>query len=184
MSAAGSYPPRNVEDDSNSRPPLDPAAAGSPGASDAPGGDTDLPVASAEAVDLSALTVAGLTRRRVGWVAAILVSAWIVLVFARQAGEAADASARAEQIATDNAALAAEVAALDKELAIIKRPEYIAFAARAYGLGDGHEIAFVLDPSVPSPGPNAPGSAALRVGADEERISPLDSWLSLLFGPG
>jgi cell division protein FtsB len=172
-----------VEDDRRSRQPLDPAAEGSP-TSDVPGTAAELPVTPAEAVDLSALSIAGLTRRRVGWVAAILVSAWIVLVFARQAGEAADASARADQIAADNAALAVEVAALDQELAIIKRPEYIAFAARAYGLGNGHEIAFVLDPSVPSPGPNAPGSAALRVGAEEHRLSPLDSWLSLLFGPG
>lgn len=183
MSAAGSYPRPNVEDDRRSRQPLEPAADGSPAASDLAGA-ADLPAKPGEAVDLSALSVAGFTRRRVGWVAAILVSAWIVLVFARQAGEAADASARAEQIAADNAALTAEVAALDQELAIIKRPEYVAFAARAYGLGNGHEIAFVLDPSVPSPGPNAPGSAALRVGAEEHRLSPLDSWLSLLFGPG
>jgi hypothetical protein len=43
-------------------------------------------------------------------------------------------------------------------------------------------VPFTLDPSVPAPGPDAPGSAALRLGASD-RLTPLESWLSLLFGP-
>jgi cell division protein FtsB len=172
-----------VEDDRRSRLPLDrvpdDAASPRPDIAEADGPERAPP----DAVDLSALSVAGITRRRVGWATAILVSVWIVLVFARQAGEAATASARSDQIAADNAALAAEVAALGHELDVIKQPEYIALQARAYGLGKGNEIPFVLDPSVPTPGPNAPGSAALRVGAEDQRMSPLDSWLSILFGP-
>ncbi len=138
---------------------------------------------SGDGIDLSALSVAGITRRRVGWVAAALVSAWIVIVFARQAGEAATASNRADEIARDNAALATEVSALEHELDLIERPAYIAQQARAYGVGSPQEIPFTLDPSIPDPGPDAPGSAALRVGAHEERPTPLESWLSLLFGP-
>lgn len=137
----------------------------------------------ADDIDLSALSIAGITRRRVGWVAAGLLSVWIVIVFARQAGEAASASSRAEGIGRDNTALAAEVAALEHELKIIERPEYVAQQARAYGVGSPQEISFTLDPSVPDPGPNAPGSAALRVGAHDDRPTPLESWLSLLFGP-
>ncbi len=138
---------------------------------------------AADGIDLSALSIAGITRRRVGWAAAGLLSVWIVIVFARQAGEAATASTRADQIATDNAALAAEVASLKRELRIIERPAYIAQQAHAYGLGSPEEIPFILDPSVPDPGPEAPGSAALRVGAIDDRPTPLESWLSLLFGP-
>jgi cell division protein FtsB len=136
-----------------------------------------------DGIDLSSLSVAGITRRRVGWTAAALLSAWIVIVFARQAGEAASASSRADQIARDNAALAAEVASLERELQIIERPAYIAQQARAYGVGSSKEIPFTLDPSVPDPGPDAPGSASLRVGARDDRPTPLESWLSLLFGP-
>jgi cell division protein FtsB len=136
-----------------------------------------------EAIDLSSLTVAGITRRRVGWLAAGLISAWIVVIFARQASEAANASNRADEIARENAALSAEVASLERELTIIGRPEYIAQQGRAYRVGTPNEIPFTLDPSVPDPGPDAPGSAGLRVGADADRRTPLESWLSLLFGP-
>ena len=189
MSAARSYAVLNVyKPPSVPEPPDRPATASSAPDSEAPiasATDPSDPVAAmaAEGIDLSSLTVAGITRRRVGWVAAGLLSAWIVVVFARQAGEAATASNRAEQIARDNAALAAEVALLERELEIIERPEYVAQQARAYGVGSPKEIPFTLDRSVPDPGPDAPGSASLRVGATAERSTPLESWLSLLFGP-
>jgi cell division protein FtsB len=189
MSAAGSYAPRNVttprsapepprrnhtatDDDEALTVEVDAAVTVDPAIA-----------AAGDGIDLSSLSIAGITRRRVGWVAAALVSAWIVIVFARQAGDAATASNRAEQTARDNAALAAEVASLERELAIIEKPAYISQQARAYGLGTPQEIPFTLDASVPRPGPDAPGSAALRVGAREDRPTPLESWLSLLFGP-
>jgi len=136
-----------------------------------------------DGVDLSALSIAGITKRRVGWLCAALVAAWIVVIFARQASEGAAAAARADQVAAENAALAAEVAALEHEKQMIEKPEYIAQQARGIRIGGRDEIPFTLDPSVPSPGPNAPGSAATAVGADEEQVTPLESWLSLLFGP-
>ena len=139
--------------------------------------------AVSDGIDLSSLSVAGITKRRVGWLCAALAAAWIVAIFARQASEGAAAATRADDVARDNAALAAEVAALEQELTMIERPAYISQQARAYGLGGQNEIPFTLDPSVASPGPNAPGSAGTRVGADEERVTPLESWLSLLFGP-
>jgi cell division protein FtsB len=151
--------------------------------SDAAAGPTSAEAPGSDGIDLSSLSVAGITRRRVGWVCAALIAAWIVVIFARQANEGAAAAARAEQVARDNAALATEVAALEQELRVIERPAYIAQQARAYGLGTGKEIPFTLDPSVPTPGPDAPGSASTRVGAAAERVTPLESWLSLLFGP-
>jgi cell division protein FtsB len=140
-------------------------------------------VAASDGVDLSSLSIAGITRRRAGFAAAVLVSAWIVLVFARQTSEASQAAARADEIARENATLAAEVASLEQELQLIGRPEYIAQQARGYGIGSSREVPFTLDPSVPRPAADAPGSAALRLGAPDDPGSPLDTWLSLLFGP-
>ena len=189
MSAAGSYALRNVKPHRSAPEPLDRHAETAPDADQEPSpalepaGLRDPAGLGTDGIDLSSLSIAGISRRHVGWVAAGLLSAWIVIVFARQAGEAADASNRADQIARDNAALAAEVASLEKELAFVERPEYISQMARAYGVGSGQEIPFTLDPSVPDPGPDAPGSASVRVGASEDRPTPLESWLSLLFGP-
>ena len=143
----------------------------------------DAPEASAQ-VDLSTLSIVGISRRHVGRLAAGLISLWIVVIFARQVGEASAAASRATQLATDNAALAAEVQALEHEVASIVRPEYVAQQARAYRFGAAREIPFTLDPSVPAPVDGAPGSASVRLGAQEDRRTPLESWLSLLFGPG
>ena len=68
---------------------------------------------ASDGIDLSALSIAGITKRRVGWLCAAFVAAWIVVIFARQASEGATAAARADQVAAENAALAAEVAALE-----------------------------------------------------------------------
>jgi cell division protein FtsB len=167
--------------------PLDRSAARnpSPDAVDADAADEPSADASALAgrVDLAGLSIAGITRRRVGWVAAGLVSIWIVIVFARQVGDAAAASNRAVQLAADNAALAAEVQSLQGEVDLIVRPEYVAIAARGAGLGEPHEIPFSLSPTVPAPVDGAPGSASVRLGAQTDRQTPLESWLSLLFGP-
>jgi cell division protein FtsB len=141
------------------------------------------PSVASDGVDLSSLSVAGITKRRVAVLSGALVAAWIIIVFARQAGDTASAAARVDQMTEDNRALAAEVASLETELQTIERPAYIAQAARAFRMGSSHEVPFTLDKSVPRPGANAPGSAALRLGARERTVTPLESWLSILFGP-
>jgi cell division protein FtsB len=172
-------------DDRRAHPPTDPSDPGKPVRGGRAAADEPAPPegAPSDGVDLSSLSIAGITRRRVGFACAAVVAAWIVVVFARQASDGAAAAARADQIGRDNAALSAEVAALEHELRVIERPAYVAQQARAYGLGNPKEIPFTLDPSVPSPGPEAPGSASTRVGADEQRVTPFESWLLLLFGP-
>jgi cell division protein FtsB len=135
------------------------------------------------AVDLTGLSVAGFTRRRIGWASAALVAVWIVILFARQVGDAQAAANQAVQLAADNAALADEVRALQGELDLIVKPQYVGLEARAHRLGNPREIAFTLDPSVSAPVDGAPGSASVRLGATTDRQTPLDSWLSLLFGP-
>jgi cell division protein FtsB len=203
MSAAGSYPHADVADDRRVPPPLEtpgtaepswarataarPEEASSPDdaadRAEGPGPDPVVEAIAADGIDLSALSIAGIKRRHLGWVAAALVSAWIVVVFARQSAEASSAANRADQIAGENAALTAEIKALEAEFRLIERSAYVAQQARGYRIGTAGEIPFTLDPSVPDPGPNAPGSASARLGADEARVTPLESWLSLLFGP-
>ena len=131
--------------------------------------------------DLSALPIAGITQRRMAIVVGVLIAAWIVLLFARQVGDASAASSRAEAMISENAVRHAEIAGLERELDRIQQRRFILQQARAHGLGGHNEIAFTLDADAPPLPPDAPGSAALRVGAPAA-VSPLESWLSLLFG--
>lgn len=173
-------------DDRRSHPPTEPPADDDSAAraiAAAGPSETSGDPREADVIDLSALSIAGITRRRVGWLCAALIATWIVVIFARQANEGAAAAARADQVARDNAALESEVAALEHELQLIERPAYVAQQARGHDLGTDSEIPFTLDAAVPTPGPDAPGSASARVGGDEEQVTPLESWLSLLFGP-
>lgn len=135
------------------------------------------------AVDLAAFPVVGLTRRRMAIIASALLAVWIVIAFTRQVAEASDASARAQDIATGNAMLRLEVAAMERELEAIARQRFIDQQARGYGVGTVREIPFTLAPDAPSLAPDAPGSASLRVGADVDAVSPMERWLTVLFGP-
>jgi cell division protein FtsB len=134
--------------------------------------------------DLSSLPIAGITRRRLAGLIGALLAVWIVVVFARQVGEAQAAASRAEQLATDNVAQSVEVAGLARELDQIQRQRYIEQQARGYGLGGAKEVPFTLAPHAPSLADDAPGSASVRLGAERSRVTPLERWLTLLFGPG
>lgn len=133
--------------------------------------------------DLAALPIAGITQRRLAIIVGALIAAWIVLLFARQVGDASAASGRAEAMVVENAARHAEIAALERELDRIQQRRFVLLQARAHGLGGHREIAFTLDPDAPPLPADAPGSAALRVGAPAS-VTPLESWLSILFGSG
>ena len=131
--------------------------------------------------DLSALPIAGITQRRIAIVLGALIAAWIVLLFARQVGDASAASSRAEAMIAENAIRHSEIAGLERELDRIQQRRFILQQARAHGLGGHKEIAFTLDVDAPPLPADAPGSAAVRVGA-LNAVTPLESWLSLLFG--
>jgi len=135
------------------------------------------------APDLGALPIAGITRRRMAGVIGAMLAAWIIIVFARQVGEASAATTQAERIGIANVQRQAQVAALERELEVIARPRYVAQQARGYGLGSEREIPFALAPDAPALPADAPGSAAVRVGAETEPVSPLERWLTVLFGP-
>ena len=143
----------------------------------------DVPeVEPTAALDPAALP-APISRRRVAMVAGGLVVAWILIAFGRQVGDASAASARAAELRQTNDGLRADVAALQADLALVKDDRYVGIGARGYGLGKKHEIPFALAADAPSLPPDAPGSAALRVGGQDGARSPLEAWLDLLFGP-
>ncbi len=162
-------------------PPLD-----EPSASDrrAVVGDTpDGPASVPAGPDLSALPIAGLTRRRVGAILAALIAAWIILMFARQVSEATAASTRADALVATNADARGQVSALERERDLIVRQRFIEQQARAYRLGGAREIAFTLDPDAPALADDAPGSASVSLGARRTAVEPLERWLTVLFGP-
>jgi cell division protein FtsB len=135
------------------------------------------------ALPLDGLGVVGITRRRVAFLLGAIVAVWIVIVFARQVGEASTAAARAAQIEQQNDALAATVDGLHRELDSIQQQRFVLQQARASGLGSPDERPFRLAPGASPLPPNAPGSTAVRLGSVEHHETPLESWLSLLFGP-
>ena len=68
--------------------------------------------------------------------AAVLLAAWIVIVFARQVGEASTAASRADEIAAGNVALAGGGRRARARARADRRGQrFIDQQARAYGLG-------------------------------------------------
>jgi hypothetical protein len=104
-------------------------------------------------------------------------------MFARQVGDASAAGTRAEELAAANDVLRDDIEASRRELQLIRRQEYILLQARGYGLGKGREIPFSLAADAPPLAQDAPGSAAVRVGADAQPTTPFERWMELLFGP-
>lgn len=146
-------------------------------------GAPDREPQAAAVVDLASLPIVGLTRRRMAIIAAAMLAAWIVIAFARQVSDASAAATRAQDIATGNAMLRLEVAAMERELDAIARQRFVEQQARAYGVGGAHEIPFALAPGAPPLAADAPGSAAVRLGVEGDDVSPLERWLTVLFGP-
>jgi hypothetical protein len=168
----------------SARPPKGDPAAQEPsdtgGAPDAP----EVQAPSTLTPDLSGLPIAGLGRRQVALILGALVAVWIVVLFARQIGDASAATSRAEELAAANDALRADIEASRRELQLIQRHDYVLLQARGYGLGKGREIPFSLAADAPPLAADAPGSAAVRVGADATPPTPFERWMELLFGPG
>jgi hypothetical protein len=132
---------------------------------------------------LTGIGIAGLTRRRVAWILGLALTAWIVVVFARQVGEASAKADEANVARAANVEMTSTVASLQRELALVQRQEFIEQQAHGLGLGADKDHPFALAPNAPALAANAPGSAAVRLGARSQQESPLESWLSLLFGP-
>jgi hypothetical protein len=134
-------------------------------------------------LDPAALPMPSLSRRRVVTVAGVLLAGWLVLSFVRQVGEAAAASDRAAELRAANAALQTEVQRLQDDLSHVQDARYIRLEGRAYGLGGRGELPFALAAGASALPADAPGSAAVRLGAPP-RVSPIEAWLEVLFGSG
>ena len=106
-----------------------------PPAPDADEVDSATAAATRPTVDLATLPIVGLTRRRIAMIAAAMLAAWIVIAFARQVAEASEAATRAQDIASGNAMLSLEVAAMERELESIGRQRFVEQEARAHGVG-------------------------------------------------
>lgn len=162
-----------------------------PAAANTASSTTSRPVTPPQAVeditpprlDPASLPMPSLSRRRVVTAAGILAAALLTLGFARQVGEAAAATDRAEDLRAANAALRDEVAGLQRDLNHVQDPRFIKLAGRAFGLGGPGEIPFALAAGAPPLAADAPGSASVRLGAAPRSTSPLDAWLEALFGP-
>jgi len=159
--------PSPTEDAPSDTDPTSPAGAGRP----------------AREPDLATLPIVGITRRRMGILIGVLMAAWIVILFARQVTDAAAATSRAEAMIATNETKRTEIAALERELGSIQQRPFVLQQARGYGLGSSKEIPFTLAAGAPPLASDAPGSAGTRLGASSS-VSPLDRWLTLLFGPG
>lgn len=150
---------------------------------DIPGGEADAGRGSGVATaSLAGLGVAGMGRRRAAFLAGTFATVWIVVVFARQMSEASSATLTADSLRAENAALALEIEGLREELLRIQELPYVVQQARAFDLGAARERPFALAPDAPALAPDAPGSAERRLASVSAHRSPLETWLSLLFG--
>jgi hypothetical protein len=137
-----------------------------------------------KAIDPASLPMPSLSRRRVITAAGLLLASVLSLTFAQQVGEASAASQHADDLRAANAELREEVARLERDLDHVQDPRFITLEGRAFGLGGPKEIPFALAGGAPTLPANAPGSASVRLGADVDERTPLDTWLDVLFGEG
>jgi hypothetical protein len=195
MPAPESTPRRQGQDASaiptflrqGTKPPVSRPVATSPGKATLPRPATPTeprPEPAARRIDPAALPMPSLSRRRVVTAAGVLVASLLAISFLRQVGEATAASNRAAELRAVNAALHAEVTQLQQDLTRIQDPRFIQLEGRAFGLGARGEVPFALAAGAPELAPDAPGSAAVRLGAEPLDRSPLDVWLDVLFGSG
>lgn len=143
---------------------------------------TAEPSSGARTIDPATLPMPSLSRRRVITAAGFLLAGVMSLTFAQQVGEASAASQRADDLRAANAALRDEVERLERDLNRVQDPRFIALEGRAFGLGGRKEIPFALAAGAPPLAADAPGSASVRLGADQVDRSPFDAWLDVLFG--
>ena len=138
---------------------------------------------AARTIDPAALPMPSLSRRRLVTAAGVIVASLLALSFLRQVSAATDASNHAADLRVGNAILAEQVARLQRDLSHVQDPRYILLAGRAYGLGGPRELPFALAAGAPALPADAPGSAAVRLGAEPVHRTPLETWLEVLFGP-
>lgn len=118
-------------------------------------------------------------RRQLGLIALLIVGAWVVFSFGRTITQLNAASERQAVVAGETAALAAQLAAGQREVELVDTDGFQALQARAFGIGAPGEIAFSLETGAPAATRLAPLGSS---GPGAQPVTPLDAWLRLLFG--
>jgi hypothetical protein len=149
-----------------------------------PATPADPPQEPAPRLDPASLPMPSLSRRRVVTAAGVLLAGLLTLSFVQQVGEASAAADRAEDLRAANEQLRDDVARLQRDLGHVQDQRYIQLEARAVGLGGRGEIPFALAAGASELAADAPGSAAVRLGAPARPRSNIDAWLEVLFGSG
>ncbi len=151
--------------------------------------DDGTPPAGARVASLESQVAAlggptGRRRLRIGLnqvvVVIIVVAAfWLVYVFGSAVQQLNDANAREQAVQAETTALQRRLAADQREPAIVQSVAFQQLQARAYGLGKPGEQVFSLETNAPSPAPLPELGSAATSPVPE---TPLNAWLSLLFG--
>ena len=109
----------------------------------------------------------------------LIVAFWLLLVFGRALAQLNDAESREVAAANEAQALQMQLDAGRRELELVQTDGFQRLQARALGMGGNGELVFSLSGDAPE----APAIVPLGGAAGgEAEISPLESWLRLLFG--
>ena len=108
-----------------------------------------------------------------------IVAIWVVAVFARALTDLDRAKVQHQAVAAESSALQLRLDADRRELGLVQTDGFQSLQARAYGLGGPGEQVFSLAAGAPEPPPIVPLGQNT---ASALPVSPLDSWLELLFG--
>jgi hypothetical protein len=111
------------------------------------------------------------------WLLALLVAVFVAVSIGRVVVDAASAAQRVAQMREANAELKAQVDALSAEKQVVTSGVFVQVAGRGQGYGAANERAFGL-----LPGAARPTSLDPATSEDQGRGSPLDAWLTALFG--
>lgn len=111
-------------------------------------------------------------------IAALVLTAWIVLSFARTLAAINDSAERAAALRAETAALEMRVAQGQAENELAQQPAFQRMLARSHGMGLPGERAFALEAGAPEPPAVVPLGGAEGAGA----VAPIDAWLALLIG--
>jgi cell division protein FtsB len=112
-----------------------------------------------------------------------IIAVWLVFVFAGSIGDIDRATARQQQVTNEANTIQARMDADKRELAIVQTDAFQRLQARAYGMGATGETVFSLPSDAPLPPPITPLGASSAVASSATTPqTPLDAWLSLLFG--